>query len=155
MTPTERLADAGYPLLTAPRPIGLYVPATTSGTLIFTSGQIPIHEGSIDPSFIGTVGTTVSVEQAQQAAAHAVANAVHAIAELVGDLECIERIVKMTGFVASSANFTDQSEVMNAASILLNHVFGDAGKHARSAVGVASLPRGVCVEIELIVQIKA
>lgn len=154
MSVEERLAQAGYPLPAAPAPAGSYVPALQVGDLVYTSGQLPMVAGALPPEYTGTVGGAVDLERAREAAARCAVNALAAIKGVVGSLERVERVVKVVGYVASTPDFTGQPEVMNAASDLLQRVFGEAGRHARSAVGMIVLPRGTCVEVELIVRVR-
>ena len=155
MSVEDRLAAAGFPLPGPPTPAGAYVPAVQTGSLVYTSGQLPMQQGSLPERFSGKVGAGVEVETARQAAAQCAVNALAAIKGLVGDLERVERVVKVVGFVASAPEFTKQPEVMNGASELLQAAFGEEGRHARSAVGMAVLPRDTCVEVELIVQVRS
>ena len=154
MSVEEKLAAAGYPLPAPPTPAGAYIPAVQTGSLVYTSGQLPMQQGSLPARFSGKVGAGVDVATAREAAAQCAANALAAIKGLIGDLEQVERVVKVVGFVASDPAFTGQPEVMNGASELLQAAFGEAGRHARSAVGMAALPRDTCVEVELIVQVR-
>lgn len=149
-TPTERLRELGHELPEVPAPAGSYVPATRSGNLIFTAGQVPFKDGALP--LTGKVGDTVSSEEAHDAARLCALNALAAAASEAGGLDNIRRVVKVTGFVASAAGFNGQPQVINGASDLLGQVFGDAGLHARSAVGVAELPLGSPVEVEIIVE---
>jgi enamine deaminase RidA (YjgF/YER057c/UK114 family) len=134
----------------SPSPAGTYVPAVISGDLVFTAGQLPFVDGALPRT--GKVGAEVSAEDAQQCARTSALNALAAIAEVLGSLERVTRIVKVVGFVASDPGFTEQAGVLNGASEVLGAVFGDAGVHARSAVGVAVLPLDSPVEVELVVQ---
>ncbi len=154
MSVEEKLAQAGYPLPEAAAPGGSYVPALRVGDLVYTSGQLPMVGGVLAERYKGKVGGAVDLETARDAAARCAVNALAAIKGVVGDLERVERVVKVVGFVASTPDFTAQPEVMNAASDLLQQVFGEPGRHARSAVGMAVLPRDTCVEVELIVQVR-
>lgn len=147
----ERLAELGLSLPAVPAPAGSYLPALRSGDLVFTAGQIPVHEGVIAAT--GKVGAGVSTEQATRLARVCALNAIAAVGSVV-DLDDVVRVVKVVGFVASDASFTEQPEVVNGASDLLAEIFGEAGRHARSAVGVAVLPRDVPVEIELVVEVS-
>ena len=147
----ERLKDLGYELPTVPYPAGSYAPAIRAGTLLFTSGQLPFKAGRL--LYTGKVGADVSVEEAKEAARLCVLNALAAVKAEVGTLENAHRIAKVTGYVASAAGFNGQPEVMNGASDLLGKLFGDKGVHARTAVGVAELPLGAPVEVELIVDL--
>ena len=148
-SPEERLKDLGYELPAAPRPAGSYVPAARAGSLLFTAGQLPFKEGAL--ASVGKVGREVSVEEAQQAARLCAINALAAV-EAEAGLENVRRVVKVTGYVSSAADFNNQPMVLNGASELLGEVFGEKGIHARSAVGVAELPLDAPVEIELVVE---
>jgi enamine deaminase RidA (YjgF/YER057c/UK114 family) len=154
MSVEERLAEAGYPLPQPAPPGGAYVPAVQTGNLVYTSGQIPTVQGTLPDRFKGKVGGAVELETAREAAATCAVNALAAVKGLIGDLERVERVVKVVGFVASDPGFTSQPEVMNAASELLQTAFGENGRHARSAIGMAVLPRDTCVEVEIIVQVR-
>ncbi|GAA1265086.1 RidA family protein [Saccharothrix xinjiangensis] len=145
-----RLAELGVELPAVAAPLAAYVPALRSGQLVFTSGQLPFVEGSLAAT--GKVGGDVSPEEAKAHARTCALNALAAVDALVG-LDSVVRVVKVVGFVASAEGFTGQPAVLNGASELLGEVFGDAGRHARSAVGVAELPLGAPVEVELIVEI--
>ncbi|WP_211286388.1 RidA family protein [Rathayibacter tritici] len=145
----ERLAELGIELPAVAVPAGAYVPAVVHGGLVYTAGQIPFVDGALP--LTGTVGAEVSPEQAKDLARTCALNALAAVADAIGSLDRVTRIVKLTGFVASAAGFTGQPGVINGASELLGDLFGDAGRHARSAVGVAQLPLGAPVEVELIV----
>ncbi|ABM10678.1 RidA family protein [Paenarthrobacter aurescens] len=150
-SPEERLANLGVNLPPAPQPVAVYVPAVRSGNLIYSSGQLPIVDGTV--AHPGKVGADVTLEQAQEAARLCALNALAAIRPLAGDLSAIKRVVKVVGFVASTADFTSQPSVINGASQLLGDVFGASGEHARSAVGVAALPLDAPVEIEIVVEV--
>ncbi len=154
MSVEERLAEAGYPLPAPAAPGGSYVPALHVGSLLYTSGQLPMVDGALPDEYKGKVGGAVSLETAREAAARCAVNALAAVKSVVGDLERVERVVKVVGFVASTPDFTGQPEVMNGASDLLTQAFGESGRHARSAVGMVALPRDTCVEVELIVQVR-
>ncbi len=147
--PESNLRDLGLELPPVPAPAGSYVPATRSGTLIFTAGQVPFVNGEL--RLTGKVGDAVTVEEAKDAARVCALNAVAAAAEAAGGLGNIREIVKVTGFVASAPGFNGQPEVLNGASDLLGDIFGEAGLHARSAVGVAELPLDAPVEVEIVV----
>jgi len=147
----DRLAELGRVLPGVAAPVAAYVPAVRSGSYVFTSGQLPMVDGSLAAT--GKVGAEVSAEDAKQLAATCVLNALAAIKAEIGDLDRVRRIVKVVGFVASTPDFTGQPGVVNGASELLGEVFGDKGVHARSAVGVAVLPLDAPVEVELIVEI--
>lgn len=150
--PEERLRELGYELPAVPEPAGSYVPATRAGSLIFTAGQLPLEAGELRTS--GKVGEEVTVEEAQEAARLCALNALAAAASEAGGLDNIGRVVKVTGFVASARGFNGQPGVINGASDLIGEVFGESGLHARSAVGVAELPLGAPVEVEIIVEAK-
>ncbi|MBN9098780.1 MULTISPECIES: RidA family protein [unclassified Pseudonocardia] len=149
-TPTARLAELGITLPAVAAPAGAYIPAKQTGTLVFTAGQVPFVDGKL--AVTGKVGAEVDVDTAYQLARTCVLNALAAIDELVG-LDAVTGVVKVVGFVASAPGFTGQPGVINGASDVLGEIFGDAGKHARSAVGVAELPIGAPVEVELIVEV--
>lgn len=151
---TERLAALGLTLPPVATPVAAYVPAVRLGDLVWTSGQLPMVDGRLGTT--GKVGEgegLVAPARAQELARTATLNALAAIAEQAGSLDRVRRVVKVVGFVASDPSFTGQPAVVNGASELLGQVFGDAGVHARSAVGVAVLPLDAPVEIELVVQL--
>lgn len=145
-----RLEELGVELPSVAVPLASYIPATRVGNQVWTSGQLPVVGGELPAA--GKVGAEVSLEKAQELARVAVLNALAAIDSLVG-LDHVTRVVKVVGFVASDPSFTEQAAVINGASDFLGEVFGDAGIHARSAVGVAVLPKDSPVEIEVIVEI--
>jgi enamine deaminase RidA (YjgF/YER057c/UK114 family) len=145
------LAELGITLPPVPAPVAAYIPARRSGSLVFTSGQLPMVEGSLPMT--GKVGGTVTEQDATALARTAALNALAAVDDLVG-LDAVVGVVKVVGYVASDPGFTGQPAVVNGASALLGEVFGAAGAHARSAVGVASLPLDAPVEIELIVEVR-
>jgi enamine deaminase RidA (YjgF/YER057c/UK114 family) len=147
----ERLAALGATVPEVAAPVAAYVPAVRSGPLVFTSGQLPLVDGQLMGS--GLVGAEVTPEDAHTMAARCALNAIAAIRALVGDLDRVVRVVKVVGFVASAPGFTGQPAVVNGASELLGAAFGPAGVHARSAVGVAALPLGAPVEVEVIVEV--
>ncbi|AIJ26736.1 MULTISPECIES: RidA family protein [Amycolatopsis] len=147
----DRLAELGIELPGVAAPVAAYVPAVRSGSMVYTSGQLPFVGGELAAT--GKVGAEVSPEEAKRHARTAALNAIAAVDALVG-LESIVRIVKVVGFVASAEGFTGQPAVINGASELFGEIFGDAGAHARSAVGVAELPLGAPVEVELIVEVS-
>jgi enamine deaminase RidA (YjgF/YER057c/UK114 family) len=150
-TPEQRLAELGLEVPAVAKPVAAYVPALRSGSLVFTSGQLPTIDGKL--SATGKVGAEVSAEEARQLAERCALNALAAVKAEIGELSRVRRVVKVVGFVASAPDFTGQPAVINGASELLGEVFGDAGAHARSAVGVASLPLDAPVEVELIVEV--
>ncbi|GAA5076442.1 enamine deaminase RidA (YjgF/YER057c/UK114 family) [Thermocatellispora tengchongensis] len=151
-TPEERLAELGLTLPEVVPPVAAYVPALRTGDLVYTSGQIPVAEGKVLAT--GKVGAEVDPERAKELARVCALNALAAVKAQVGELSNVARIVKVVGFVASAPDFTGQPQVVNGASELLGEVFGEAGKHARSAVGVAVLPLDVPVEVELIAEVR-
>jgi enamine deaminase RidA (YjgF/YER057c/UK114 family) len=142
----------GITLPAVPAPVAAYVPAVRVCDLIFTSGQLPMVDGQL--KYTGHLGKDVTVEEGYDAARICALNALAAVHGLVGDLDRIEQVVKLTGWVSSTDDFTDQPKVMNGASELIAEVFGDAGKHARAAVAANALPLGAAVEMELIVKLK-
>jgi enamine deaminase RidA (YjgF/YER057c/UK114 family) len=150
-SPDERLAALGLTLPPVVAPLAAYVPAVRSGTTVYTAGQLPLVDGQLLAS--GKVGAEVSAVEAAALAATCALNALAAAASVAGGLESIKRIVKLTGYVASAPDFTGQPQVVNGASELLLEIFGDAGRHARSAVGTAVLPLNAPVELDLIVEI--
>jgi enamine deaminase RidA (YjgF/YER057c/UK114 family) len=146
-----RLAELGITLPDVVPPVAAYVPAVRTGSLVYTSGQLPMVAGALPAT--GKVGGAVTPEQAKPLARACALNALAAIHALVG-LDSVVRVVKVVGFVASAPDFTGQPAVVNGASELLGEVFGEAGRHARSAVGVAALPLDAPVEVELIVEVR-
>jgi enamine deaminase RidA (YjgF/YER057c/UK114 family) len=152
-TVEKALAGLGIVLPGAPKPVGSYVPFVRTGNLVFISGQLPWREGKL--SATGAVPTAVSVEQGKEAARVATINALAVLREACeGDLDKVVRVVKVGAFVQSGAGFEQQPQVANGASDLLAAVFGEAGKHARAAVGSIALPLNATVEIELMVEVK-
>jgi enamine deaminase RidA (YjgF/YER057c/UK114 family) len=151
MTATERLAELGLTLPTVAPPVAAYVPAVRTGNYVYTSGQLPLVDGKLQG--VGKVGDGVTTDEAAALARIAALNALAAAASVAGGLDAIARIVKVTCFVASDPSFTGQAQVANGASELLIEVIGDAGRHARSAVGMAVLPLDTPVEVELIAEI--
>lgn len=150
MKPSEKLASIDLTLPKTGAPIGSYVPAKRSGNQILTSGQIPIQNGK--PVFLGKVGANVTLEDGAAAAKVCALNALAAVAAMCGGIDQIKSIVRVCVYVASAEGFTDQPKVANGASDLFLELFGEAGRHARSAVGVTELPLGVPVELELVVE---
>jgi enamine deaminase RidA (YjgF/YER057c/UK114 family) len=150
-TPEQRIAELGLTLPSDTPPLAAYVPAVRTGDLVFTAGQLPRRDGELVAT--GKVGADVTPEVATEAAAACALNALAAIKGEVGDLSAVRRVVKVVVFVASAPGFTGQPGVANGASELLGKVFGDAGVHARSAVGVAVLPLDVPVEVEVVVEV--
>jgi enamine deaminase RidA (YjgF/YER057c/UK114 family) len=148
---SARLAELGVDLPAVPTPAGAYVPALRSGDLVFSSGQLPIVDGALVAT--GKLGDGITAEQGYQLARTCAINALAAVGGVV-DLDSVVRVVKVVGFVASDPSFSGQPGVVNGASELLGDVFGDAGRHARSAVGVAVLPLDAPVEVEIVVQVR-
>lgn len=146
-----RLTELGLELPAVVPPLASYVPAVRTGDLVFTSGQLPLSDGELGG--VGKVGAQVSPERARELARVCALNALAAVDALVG-LDAVVRVVKVVGFVASAPDFTGQPAVVNGASELLAEVFGEAGQHARSAVGVAVLPLDAPVEVELVVEVR-
>jgi enamine deaminase RidA (YjgF/YER057c/UK114 family) len=147
----DRLAELGLTLPEVAAPVAAYVPAVRSGNHVWTSGQLPLVEGKVVAT--GKVGADVDPAAAKDLARICALNALAAVASVIGDLDGVRRVVKVVGFVASDPSFTGQPGVVNGASELLGDVFGDAGRHARSAVGVASLPLDAPVEVEVVVEV--
>lgn len=147
-----RLAELGLSLPAVAAPVAAYVPAVISGNHVYTSGQLPFIDGKLPAS--GKVGGQVSAEDAKSLAATSAINALAALKSVIGNLDRVTRIVKVVGFVASDPSFTGQPGVINGASELLGEVFGEAGIHARSAVGVSVLPLDSPVEVELIAEFQ-
>jgi enamine deaminase RidA (YjgF/YER057c/UK114 family) len=151
-TPEERLRQLGVDLPAPAAPVAAYVPTVRTGNLVYVSGQVPTVEGR--PTHLGHLGADVDLEAGRAAARTCAINVIAALKAELGELSQVRRIVKLTGFVASTPDFTDEPKVVNAASELFGEVFGDAGRHARAAVGVAALPLGVPVELEAIVEVS-
>jgi enamine deaminase RidA (YjgF/YER057c/UK114 family) len=151
-TPEERVAELGLAIPPVVKPVAAYTPAVRSGSYVYTSGQLPMVDGALPAT--GKVGAEVTPEQAKELAQTCALNAIAAVKSVVGELSDVVRVVKVVGFVASAPDFTGQPGVVNGASELLGHVFGDAGVHARSAVGVAVLPLDAPVEVEMIVEVR-
>ncbi|WP_109470959.1 RidA family protein [Ornithinimicrobium cavernae] len=152
----ERLAALGHTVPEVVPPVAAYVPAVQQGELIFTSGQLPMVDGALPAT--GKVGEgegLVDPAEAKRLAGICALNAIAAVKSVVGDLDKVARVVKVVGFVSSDPSFTGQPGVINGASELLGEAFGDAGVHARSAVGVATLPMDTPVELEIIVAVSA
>src|SRR5690554_1071615 len=152
MTPEERLAELGEEVPEVVAPVAAYVPALQAGLYVYTSGQIPMRHGKL--MHTGKVGAEVTLEQGYDCARQCALNALAAVRAQVGELSAVIRVVKVLGFVASAPDFTAQPQVVNGASELIGAVFGEAGHHARSAVGVAVLPMDAPVEVEMIVEAR-
>lgn len=151
MTPEERLADAGHTVPDVVPPVASYVPAVRAGGFVYTSGQLPVRDGELLHS--GKVGADVTPDEARECAEQAALNAIAALRAELGDLSAVTRVVKAVVFVASTPDFTGQPQVANGASELFALAFGDAGVHARSAVGVPVLPLDAPVEVEVVVEV--
>jgi len=151
MKPEDRLQELGIILPELPRPLGSYVPFVRTGNLIFISGMLPLVSGMLIAS--GRVGEKVSLDEAVQAARTAAINSLAVLKSAITSLDRMKRCVKITGYVASARNFTDQPKVINGASDLLFEVFGEAGRHARAAVGVHILPMDSPVELAFIFEV--
>lgn len=147
----DKLRELGLHLPDVAKPLAAYVPAVRTGNLVFVSGQLPMVDGKLP--LTGKVGAEVSADQAKGLAQRAALNAIAAAASVAGGIDRIVRVVKVTGFVASTPEFTGHPGVINGASELIGQVFGEAGAHARAAVGVASLPLDAPVEVEMIVEV--
>jgi len=152
MTPESRIAELGLELPEVLTPVFSYVPTVRTGGLVYTSGQVPMVKGKLE--ITGKVGAEVTPEQGNELARICALNAVAALKAEVGELSRVKRIVKVVGFVASDPGFFGQATVINGASDLLGEIFGDAGRHARSAVGMAVLPLNAPVEVELIAEVE-
>jgi enamine deaminase RidA (YjgF/YER057c/UK114 family) len=150
-TPEERLEAMGLAVPDVAKPVAAYVPAVRTGSYVFTSGQLPMREGRLITT--GKVGGEVTDEEAVECARQCALNALAAVRAEIGDLSQVKRIVKVVAFVASTPDFTGQPGVANGASELFGEVFGEAGQHARSAVGVPVLPLDAPVEVELLVEV--
>ena len=150
-TPEERLAELGLSVPEVAAPVAAYIPAVRSGNHVFTSGQLPMREGQLIAT--GKVGGEVTPEEALECARQCALNAIAAVRAEVGELANVKRVVKVVAFVASTPDFTGQPGVANGASELFGAVFGDAGQHARSAVGVPVLPLDAPVEVEIVVEV--
>jgi enamine deaminase RidA (YjgF/YER057c/UK114 family) len=150
-TPEERLAELGLAVPEVSKPVAAYIPAVRTGSYVYTSGQLPMREGQLLAT--GKVGGEVGAEEAEECARQCALNAIAAVRAEVGELSAVKRVVKVVAFVASTPDFTGQPGVANGASELLGRVFGEAGRHARSAVGVPVLPLDAPVEVEMIVEV--
>jgi enamine deaminase RidA (YjgF/YER057c/UK114 family) len=150
-TPEERLEELGLSVPGVAAPVAAYIPAIRSGNHVYTSGQLPMRDGRL--LHTGAVGGVVSQDEAVECARQCALNALAAIKAEVGELAAVKQVVKVVVFVASTPDFTNQPLVANGVSELLGEVFGDAGRHARSAVGVAVLPLHAPVEVELLVEV--
>ncbi|MEN3185759.1 MAG: RidA family protein [Atribacterota bacterium] len=152
-TPYQILQELGLRLPTPPKPVGSYVLALQVADLVFTSGQLPFWNGEL--KYQGKLGKEISLEEGKKAAELCVLNALSVIEALTGNLDHVKQVVRLVGYVASNEGFTAQPQVVNGASDLLVRVFGERGKHVRVAIGVAELPLGAPVELELLVRLGA
>lgn len=150
-TPEERLAELGLAVPEVAAPVASYIPAVRTGSYVFTSGQLPMRDGKLVAT--GKVGGAVTPEEARLCARQCALNALAAVRAEIGELSAVKRVVKVVAFIASTPDFTGQPAVANGASELFGDVFGDVGRHARSAVGVPVLPLDAPVEVELIVEV--
>ena len=149
----EKLKQMGIEIPEPVKPLAAYIPAMQVGNLVMTSGQVPISDGSV--KFQGKVGKDLTEEEGREAAKLCAINCLSAIKSVIGSLEKIKRVVKLTVFISSAEGFTAQPKVANGASEFIGEIFGEAGKHVRSAVGVSELPLNSAVEIEMIVEINS
>jgi len=152
MTPQEKLQSLGIELPTCAKPVGAYVPAVLTGNIVVTAGQLPMKDGALTAA--GKVPGDVSVQDAQMAARQALLNALSAVQSQAGSLDNVSRVVRLNVLVNSSPGFTDQAQVANGASDLLLEIFGDAGRHTRTAVGAAELPLNAPVELDVTAEIR-
>ena len=152
MSIEERLRQMGLELPEPPKPVASYVPCVRAGNLLFVSGQVPREKGVL--RFNGHLGGNLNLEEGRQAARLCALNGLSVVKQELGNLDRVRRIVKLTGFVASAAGFTDQPKVVDGASVFLVELFGEKGQHARAAVGVNELPLGSAVELEMIVEVE-
>lgn len=152
MTPSQKLESLGLRLPSPPRPVGSYVPAVRTGRLIFVSGQIPLEGGVVTTA--GKVGHDVSPQDAIAAARRCALNGLAIAAEAAGGLDCIARVVRLGVFVNSAPGFVEQPKIANGASDLMVEIFGEAGRHARAAVGANELPLNAAVEVEMTVEVR-
>ncbi len=151
MSPEDKLKELGIELPEAPSPLGSYVPVTRTGNLVFLSGILPFVDGNLLRQ--GKVGEDITIDDAREDAKRVVMNALAVLRSHIGSLNTVKRCIKITGYIASSPDFTEQPKVLNAASDLLYEIFGEAGRHARAAVGVNVLPVNAPVEIEFIFEV--
>jgi enamine deaminase RidA (YjgF/YER057c/UK114 family) len=152
MSPEEKLRELGIELPKAPAPLGAYIPAARAGNLVFLSGILPLIQGKLHRQ--GRVGEDISLDEAREDAKTAAINALAVLKSYIGSLDKVKRCLKLTGYVASAPDFTEQPKVLNAASDLMFEIFGEAGRHARAAVGVNVLPLNSPVELEFIFEVS-
>jgi len=151
MSPEDKLKELGIELPEAPSPLGSYVPVIRTGNLVFLSGILPLVQGKLLRQ--GRVGEDITIDDAREDAKRVMINALAVLRSHIGSLDAVKRCIKMTGYIASSPDFTEQPKVLNAASDLLHEIFGEVGRHARAAVGVTVLPLNASVEIEFIFEV--
>ena len=151
-TPVERLAELGLTVPDVAKPVAAYIPALRTGNYVYTSGQLPMRDGSLVAT--GKLGIDVDVDLGVECARVCALNAIAAVQSVVGDLSNVVRVVKLVVFVASTPDFTAQPGIANGASELVGYAFGEAGQHARSAVGVVALPLDAPVEVEMVVEVR-
>jgi len=151
ISPEDKLKELGIELPEVPKPLGVYVPCVQTGNLIFLSGILPLKNGKLTKT--GKVGEHIRTDEAREDAKTAAMNALAILRGHIGSLDKVKRCVKITGFIASSSNFTDQPKVLNAASDFIFEIFGEAGRHARAAIGVNVLPLNSPLEIEFIFEL--
>jgi len=149
----EKIKKMGITIPEVVKPLAAYIPAIQVGNLVMTSGQVPISEGKV--KYIGKVGKDLSEEEGKEAAKLCALNCLSAIKSVIGSFDNIKKVVKLTVFISSAEGFTAQPKVANGASEFIAEIFGEAGKHVRSAVGVSELPLNSAVEIEMIVQVNS
>ena len=152
MTPEEKLKSLGISLTPAPKPLGSYVPAVRAGNMIYLSGILPLRDGKLVRT--GKVGQDITIDEAREEAKAVVINALSILREYAGGLDNVKRCVKVNGYISSAPDFTEQPKVLNAASDFLFEIFGEAGRHARAAIGVAVLPLNSPVEIDFVFELK-
>jgi len=148
----QKIEKLGYRVPEASKPLGVYVPVVRVGNLLFVGGKIPLVQGQL--RYKGKVGKDLTVEEGYEAAKTCVLNLLSVIKTELGDLDKVQRIIKIAGYINSASGFTEQSKVLNGASEFLLEVFGDKGRHARAAIGVAELPLDAPLEVEMIVEVK-
>jgi enamine deaminase RidA (YjgF/YER057c/UK114 family) len=151
MSIEAKLEELGISLPAVAKPLASYVPVTRSGNIVYTAGQLPMVKGTL--RYAGKLGRDLGIEDGQESARIALLNALAAVKSEIGDLEKVEKILRMNVFVNSADDFTDQAKVANGASELLEKIFGDRGKHTRCAIGANTLPLGAAVELDLIVAV--
>jgi enamine deaminase RidA (YjgF/YER057c/UK114 family) len=149
----DKLRQMGLELPAPPKPVAAYLPTVRTGNLVFVSGQVPRENGEL--KYRGHIGDDLTIDDGRAAARLCALNALAAVKQEIGDLNHVRRIVKVTGYVASAAGFTEQPKVVDGASLFLGELLGESGQHARAAVGVNELPLGVAVELEMIVEVTA